>query len=262
LKITFLGTGTSQGVPMIACNCEVCTSDNPKDKRLRSSILIQQNGLNIVVDTTPDFRYQMLRKEVKHLDAILITHSHKDHIAGMDDVRAFNYFQKSPVDIFATEATQSVIRKDFSYAFAEKKYPGIPNIDLHTIGHDDFEIQGLNITPIHVLHYKMPVVGFRIGDFTYITDANYIAPKEKEKLMGTKTLVLNALRKKPHLSHFTLPQAIALSNEIKAQQTYFTHISHQLGRYEDIQKELPEGKSLAYDGLQISCNEPIKTTKT
>lgn len=254
MKITFLGTGTSQGVPMIACKCEVCTSDDPKDKRLRSSILIQQDELNIVVDTTPDFRYQMLRAEVDHLDAILITHSHKDHIAGMDDVRAYNYFQNGPVDIYATAASQAVIRKEFSYVFAEKRYPGIPQINLHTVGNEPFEVEGLGVTPIHVMHYKMPVIGFRIGGFTYITDANHIDPVEKEKIFGTQVLVLNALRKAPHLSHFTLPEAIALSDELQAGATYFTHISHQLGRYKEVTKELPENKFLAFDGLQLTVD--------
>ncbi len=254
MKITFLGTGTSQGVPMIACKCEVCTSDDPKDKRLRSSILIQQDELNIVVDTTPDFRYQMLRAGVDHLDAVLITHSHKDHIAGMDDVRAYNYFQNGPVDIYATEAAQSIIRKEFSYVFAEKRYPGIPQINLHTVGNEPFEVEGVRIRPVHVTHYKMPVVGFRIGSFTYITDANYIDPVEKEKILGTKVLVLNALRKQPHISHFTLPEAIALSDELQAEATYFTHISHQLGRYKEVTEELPEGKFLAFDGLQLTVD--------
>lgn len=251
MKITFLGTGTSQGVPMIACKCEVCTSDNPKDKRLRSSILIQQDGLNFVVDTTPDFRYQMLREKVDHLDAILITHSHKDHIAGMDDVRAFNYFQKGPVDIYATVSSQTTIRKEFSYVFAEKKYPGIPEITMHLIDKNCFDVKGIKVIPIHVMHYKMPVVGYRIGDFTYITDANYIDAIEKEKIIGTKILVLNALRKESHISHFTLSQAIALSDEVGAEETYFTHISHQLGQHDEVTKELPSGKHLAYDGLEI-----------
>ncbi len=252
MKITFLGTGTSQGVPMIACDCDVCTSDDPKDKHLRSSILIQHEDVNIVVDTTPDFRFQMLREKVKHLDAILITHHHKDHLAGMDDVRAFNFFQKDAIDIYAMKTTQEIIKKDFSYAFGKNKYPGVPQINLKTIENNAFVIKGIKIIPIHVLHHKLPVVGFRIGDFTYITDANFIAPEEKEKIVGTKTLVLNALRKDPpHISHFTLPQAIKLSDELKAEQTYFTHISHQMGRYKEIQKELPQGKDLAYDELKI-----------
>lgn len=251
MKITFLGTGTSQGVPMIACSCKVCTSENPKDKRLRSSILIQNHDLNIVVDTTPDFRYQMLRVGLKRLDAILITHSHKDHIAGMDDVRAFNYFQKKPVDIYATLPSQEVIKKEFSYAFAENKYPGIPEIRLHTIDSALFQVGGLSILPVGVLHYKMPVTGFRIDDFTYITDANYISEKEKEKIKGTKILVLNALRSEHHVSHFSLPEALALADELKVERAYFTHISHQLGLHDEVSSRLPKGRYLAYDGLTL-----------
>ncbi|HLR37886.1 MAG TPA: MBL fold metallo-hydrolase [Chitinophagaceae bacterium] len=252
MKITFLGTGTSQGVPMIGCNCEVCTSSDAKDNRLRSSILIQHEGINIVVDTTPDFRYQMLRAQVKHLDAVLITHHHKDHLAGMDDVRAFNFFQKEAIDIYAMEETQEIIRKEFSYAFAPEKYPGVPQINLKTIKNKPIHIKGLKITPIHVLHHKLPVVGFRIGDFTYITDANYIAPEEKKKIEKSRVLVLNALRKKPkHISHFTLSEAVELSNEVNAETTYFTHISHQMGTYQKVQQELPKEKFLSYDQLQI-----------
>ncbi|TAM95153.1 MAG: MBL fold metallo-hydrolase [Chitinophagaceae bacterium] len=251
MKITFLGTGTSQGVPMIACSCKVCTSENPKDKRLRSSILIQNHDLNIVVDTTPDFRYQMLRVGLKRLDAILITHSHKDHIAGMDDVRAFNYFQKKPVDIYATLPSQEVIKKEFSYAFAENKYPGIPEIRLHTIDSALFQVGRLPILPVGVLHYKMPVTGFRIDDFTYITDANYISEKEKEKIKGTKILVLNALRSEHHVSHFSLPEALALADELKVERAYFTHISHQLGLHDEVSSRLPKGRYLAYDGLTL-----------
>lgn len=251
MKITFLGTGTSQGVPMIACNCKVCTSENPKDKRLRSSILIQDHDLNIVVDTTPDFRYQMLRVGLKRLDAILITHSHKDHIAGMDDVRAFNYFQKKPVDIYATLPSQAVIKKEFSYAFAENKYPGIPEIRLHTIKSALFQVGGLPILPVEVLHFKMPVTGFRIENFTYITDANYISEEEKEKIKGTEILVLNALRFERHVSHFTLPEALALANELKVERAYFTHISHQLGLHDEVSSHLPKGRYLAYDGLTL-----------
>jgi phosphoribosyl 1,2-cyclic phosphate phosphodiesterase len=236
---------------MIACSCKVCTSENPKDKRLRSSILIQNHDLNIVVDTTPDFRYQMLRVGLKRLDAILITHSHKDHIAGMDDVRAFNYFQKKPVDIYATLPSQEVIKKEFSYAFAENKYPGIPEIRLHTIDSALFQVGGLPILPVGVLHYKMPVTGFRIDDFTYITDANYISEKEKEKIKGTKILVLNALRSEHHVSHFSLPEALALADELKVERAYFTHISHQLGLHDEVSSRLPKGRYLAYDGLTL-----------
>lgn len=253
MKITFLGTGTSQGVPMIACGCSVCTSRDTKDKRLRSSILIEHEGMNIVIDTTPDFRFQMLRAQVKHLEAVLMTHSHKDHIAGLDDVRAFNYFQHSPIDLYATLATQKAIRTEFSYAFAENKYPGIPEINLVTINKEPFNINGLTITPIEVMHARMPVSGFRIKDFTYITDANFIAEKEKEKIIGSKILVLNALRNEAHVSHFTLPEAIVLADELKIEKVYFTHISHQLGRHADVSKLLPEGRFLAYDGLELEA---------
>ncbi|MCW3461871.1 MBL fold metallo-hydrolase [Chitinophaga nivalis] len=251
MKVTFLGTGTSQGVPVIACGCEVCLSANKKDKRLRSSILIASPAGNIVVDTTPDFRYQMLRENVKHLEAVLITHSHKDHIAGMDDIRAFNYFQKSSIDIFATEFTQHVIMREFAYAFADFKYPGIPEINLKLIDGQPFDINGLTITPIQVMHYKMPVMGFRVHDFTYITDANFIAPEEKDKIRGSKVLVVNALRREKHISHFTLEEAIALGRELEIPEVYFTHISHQLGLHDEVSKELPAGMALAYDSLTI-----------
>lgn len=206
---------------------------------------------NIVIDTTPDFRYQMLREKVGHLEAVLITHSHKDHIAGMDDIRAFNYFQKTAINIYATEFSQGVIKREFPYAFSEFKYPGIPEINLKTIGDEPFDVNGLTITPIHVMHHKMPVMGFRIHDFTYITDANYVAPEEKEKIRGSKILVLNALRKETHISHFTLEEAIALGKELEVPEVYFTHISHQLGLHEEVSKELPPGTALAYDGLRL-----------
>jgi phosphoribosyl 1,2-cyclic phosphate phosphodiesterase len=251
VKVTFLGTGTSQGVPVIACSCRVCTSGNPKDTRLRSSILIESPAGNVVVDTTPDFRYQMLRAKVKHLEAVLITHSHKDHIAGMDDIRAFNYFQQSHIDIYATDHSQQVIMREFAYAFADFKYPGIPEIHLQTITDEPFEINGMTVVPINVMHYKMPVMGFRIHDFTYITDANFIAAEEKEKIRGSKVLVLNALRHEKHISHFTLGEAIALATELEVPQVYFTHISHQLGLHDEVSLELPNGMALAYDGLEI-----------
>jgi phosphoribosyl 1,2-cyclic phosphate phosphodiesterase len=237
---------------MIACGCRVCSSTDKKDKRLRSSILIQEDGLNIVVDTTPDFRYQMLREEVKHLNAVLITHAHKDHIAGMDDIRAFNYFQQTPIDIFATLPTQEVIRREFPYAFSAYKYPGVPDIHLRDIDTQPFSIGNQTITPIAVMHYKLPVRGFRIGDFTYITDANYISPEEKNKIIGSKIMVVNALRTEAHISHFTLPEAIALADELEVDQAYFTHISHQMGLHAEVSAGLPAGRFLAYDQLKLT----------
>jgi phosphoribosyl 1,2-cyclic phosphate phosphodiesterase len=252
LKITFLGTGTSQGVPVIGCDCEVCTSPDKKDKRLRSSVWVDTPEASIVIDSGPDFRYQMLRANVRKLDALIFTHGHKDHVAGMDDIRAYNYFQQKPVDVYATEETQEVLRREFQYIFENKDYPGIPQINLHTINaHDPFYINGLKIVPIRVLHYKLEVLGFRIGDFTYITDANFIAPEELEKAKGSKVFVLNALRHEPHISHFTFREAIEVAEKVSAQQTYFTHISHQLGLHEVLNKELPPHMQLAYDGQTI-----------
>lgn len=251
MTITFLGTGTSQGVPVIACNCEVCTSADPRDNRLRSSILIEGEGKTIVVDSGPDFRYQMLRANVQHLDAIVFTHEHKDHIAGLDDIRAFNYRQKAPIDIFANLQVQEALKREFHYVFRDFIYPGIPEITMHTIGLKPFNIGNINFIPIEVLHYKLPVLGFRINDFTYITDAKTISEPEKEKIKGSKILVINALQKQTHISHFTFDEAIAFAEEIRAEKTYFTHISHRLGRHQDIEKELPEGIELAYDGLKL-----------
>jgi len=252
LKITFLGTGTSAGVPMIACECAVCTSTDKKDKRLRSSILVESENTRIVVDTTPDFRYQMLRKNVKHLDAVLFTHPHKDHIAGLDDVRAFNFIQEQPMQVYANQMTIDALMREFAYAFADKKYPGVPNLELNTITLEIFSIGDIEITPIEVWHMKMPVFGFRFGNFTYITDANRIEEDEKEKIRGSKVLVVNALRKEKHISHYNLHEAIELVHELKIPTAYFTHISHQLGLHEEIEKRLPKGIHLGYDGLVVS----------
>jgi phosphoribosyl 1,2-cyclic phosphate phosphodiesterase len=251
LKITFLGTGTSSGVPMIGCSCEVCTSTDKNDKRLRSSILVESETTSIVVDTTPDFRYQMLRANVKKLDAVLFTHPHKDHIAGLDDVRAFNYFQHKPMEVYANSLTEEAIKREFAYAFSDKKYPGIPNLNLNTIDENPFMIGDIPVIPILVWHLKMPVLGFRFGRFTYITDANRIDDEEKEKIKGSEVLVLNALRKESHISHFTLDEAVAMVQELGVPTGYFTHISHQLGKHEAVNAALPGTIKLAHDQLII-----------
>ncbi len=254
LKITFLGTGTSSGVPMIACDCDICISTNEKDKRLRSSILVQSDTTTIVIDTTPDFRTQMLRENVKRLDAVLFTHPHKDHVAGLDDVKSFNYFHQQPMKVYANELTQTALKREFSYVFTEHKYPGIPDINLHDIDGSNFIVGDIPVTPVFVWHLRMPVIGFRFGDFTYITDANRIEDAEKQKILGSKILVLNALRKEKHISHFTLDEAVEMVNELKIPEAYFTHISHQLGKHEEINKELPNGMKLAFDGLVLNCD--------
>jgi phosphoribosyl 1,2-cyclic phosphate phosphodiesterase len=251
VKITFLGTGTSQGIPIIACTCAVCTSDNIKDNRLRTSILIEENGKCFVIDTGPDFRQQMLRANVKQMDAVLFTHEHKDHTAGFDDIRAFNFILRKKMDVYASDRVQEAIRREFAYIFSDFKYPGIPEINLHLLKNEKTTIHGVEFIPIEVLHYKLPVFGFRVGDFTYITDANFISEKEKEKIKGSKILVLNALRKEEHISHFTLQQAIELVEELQPEKAYFTHISHQLGLHANVEMELPENIHLAFDGLTL-----------
>lgn len=252
MKITFLGTGTSQGVPLIGCPCEVCNSPDKRDNRLRSSIWVQAPGVSVVIDSGPDFRYQMLRAGVKQLDGIVYTHGHKDHVAGMDDVRAYNFFTDNPVDLYATEETQQTLKREFAYVFSGTQYPGIPRVNLkHINAKEPFEINGLVFTPILVKHMYMDVLGFRIGDFTYITDANYIAPEELKKVHGSKALVLNALRHAAHPSHFTMQEAIEIAQISGVPDTYFTHISHQLGRHEAIDSQLPAGIHLSYDGLTL-----------
>lgn len=251
MKVTFLGTGTSQGVPVIACNCEVCKSTSSKNQRLRSSILIESDEKTVIIDTGPDFRQQMLREHVQKLDAVVFTHEHKDHIAGMDDIRAFNYKQQSAMDVYASERVQKALKMEYHYIFSDFKYPGIPLINMHTIGHESFAIGDIDLMPIEVIHFKLPVLGFRVKDFTYITDAKTITEEEKDKIKGSKILVLNALQREKHISHFTLAEAIAFAQEIKADKTYFTHISHKLGKHEDVSNELPDDIELAYDGLQF-----------
>ena len=251
LQITFLGTGTSSGVPMIGCSCPVCTSADSRDRRLRSSVLIESPETTIVIDTTPDFRYQMLRQQVKKLDAVVFTHPHKDHMAGLDDIRAFNFFSGKSMPVYANSLTEEALRRDFYYAFSDTKYPGVPELDVHTITDEPFRIQDLVIQPILTWHLKMPVLGFRVGPFTYITDANYIEDVEKEKIKGSSVLVLNALRKEHHISHFNLQQAIDLVEELQVPEAYFTHISHQMGLHSEVEAELPQGVHLSYDGLTL-----------
>ena len=237
---------------MIACDCEVCTSLDLKDKRLRPSIMVQSEKTTIVVDTTPDFRYQMLREKVKKVDAILFTHPHKDHIAGLDDVRAFNFFSRRKMDVYANSLTEEALKREFAYAFADKKYPGVPDIELNTITLDPFSIGDIFIVPVQVWHLKMPVLGFRFGKFTYVTDANKIDEEEKQKIRGSEIFVVNVLRKQSHISHFSLGEAIDLVQELRVPKSYFTHISHQLGLHEAIEAELPDNIHLAYDGLVIN----------
>ena len=252
VKLTFLGTGTSQGVPMIGCKCPVCMSCDPRDKRLRSSALVEAGERVFVIDTGPDFRYQMLREEVDRVDAVFYTHGHKDHTAGMDDLRAFNYIMGEPVNVYCRPETESVLRKDFDYAFADDyRYPGVPEIRIHTIGDEPFRAKGVDITPVLGLHCKLPVVGFRIGGLCYLTDMNYIAPQVLDSLKGVEVLVINALRRQQHISHFSLDAALAIIARVSPRRAYLTHISHQLGKYADVAPELPDGVELACDRLKV-----------
>jgi len=251
VKLTFLGTGTSQGVPVVACQCPVCLSENLKDKRLRASVMIETNGQCLVIDAGPDFRQQMLTHKVRHLNGILLTHEHVDHIFGLDDIRAFNWVQKQPTDIYAEERVQIAIRRIFDYVFADYKYPGIPQMHLHLLENKPFTIGNIEVQPIRGLHYKLPVFGFRIGNLAYVTDVNRLEPEELDKLRGLDVLVLNALRKEEHISHYSLPQALEVIAEVKPGKAYLTHISHQMGFYDEVQKELPENFFLAFDGLVV-----------
>lgn len=252
LDITFLGTGTSQGVPVIGCPCAVCQSTDLRDKRLRSSVLVSLGDFHLVIDSGPDFRQQMLVNQVWNLDAVLFTHGHKDHVAGLDDIRAYNYTQKRAMDVYADERVEVTLRREFSYIFNDEKYPGVPEINLHHINSNPFDIGPLHIIPLEVMHYKLPVLGFRIGDFSYVTDANAMPESTRALIRGSRVLVLNALRKEKHISHFTLNEAIDLARDLRCETTYFTHISHQLGKHAEVSEELPEGMYLAYDGLKVS----------
>jgi len=251
LKITFLGTGTSQGVPVIGCKCAACSSDNPEDKRLRSSILVENEGSTIVVDTGPDFRQQMLRADVDRLDAVVYTHEHRDHIAGLDDIRSYNFLQKRSMDLYGEKRVLQSIRISFPYIFAEDKYPGVPNVVLNTIDAQPFMIGGVRFIPIRMLHASMPVFGFRINDFAYLVDANFISAEEMKKLEGLTDVVIGALRKEKHHSHFTLNEAADLFRELGAGRGFITHISHQMGPVSAFSALLPTGMKAAYDGLVL-----------
>jgi len=255
VKITFLGTGTSQGVPVIACECDTCLSPDKHDKRLRTSLLLETDKTTLLFDAGPDFRQQMLSENVKKLDSILLTHEHKDHIAGLDDVRAFNYKSQDAIDIYAEDRVQKALKREYSYVFSEYQYPGIPKMRLNPIPEHSFTVKEIQIEPIRVFHYRLPVYGFRVGNFAYITDANYIPEESKEKLFGVKYLVINALRKEKHISHFSLREAIDIIREISPKKAYITHISHQMGFHAEVSKDLPQGISLAYDGLNFLCDE-------
>ena len=250
--LTILGSGTSQGVPVIACDCEVCQSKNQKDKRTRTSVLIHINGENHVVDSGPDFRVQMLRENIKSLKSVIFTHEHKDHIAGLDDIRPFNYLEKRDMNVYASDRVEEALLREYHYIFTKDKYPGIPNVNLTIFDNNKFLIdENIEIEPIKVLHYKLPVFGFRIGDITYITDAKTISPEEKEKVKGSETIIINALRREPHLSHFNLDEALEFIKEMNPKRAYLTHISHLFGKHDEIEKELPNNVFMAFDGMKL-----------
>ena len=246
-----LGTGTSQGVPVIGCHCDVCTSLDYRDKRLRSSIHVEINGKSLVIDSGPDFRQQMLRERVQKMDALIFTHEHKDHTAGMDDIRSFNFLQQKDMPIYARGPVLNQLKQEFAYVFSESKYPGVPQVETHEIFNEPFVVEGIQITPIEVMHYKLPVYGFRIEDFAYITDMKTIKEDEVSKLEDLDVLVVNALQKTKHISHLTLDEAVEFAQKIGAKQTYFTHISHKMGLHAAVDPELPDNINIAFDGQVI-----------
>lgn len=250
-RLTFLGTGTSQGVPMIGCGCEVCKSTDPRDKRLRASVLVEHEGQKILVDAGPDFRYQMLRAGICSLDAILLTHNHKDHTGGLDDIRAFNYHEKKATQIYCEKYVEDSLRQEYSYAFAEVKYPGAPEWNVHIIDEKPFSINGVEIIPIRGKHFKLPVLGYRFGNIAYCTDMNHISEEEYSKLQGLDHFIINCVRRGRHISHYSLEQAIEVAGKVGAEHSWLTHLSHQLPCYEELIKELPEGILPAFDGLVI-----------
>ena len=254
MKLTFLGTGTSQGVPVIACNCTVCQSENPRDRHLRTSALVETDLCeNILIDIGPDFREQMLREKVTHLEGILITHAHRDHVGGLDDIRSFNYVQKRKMDIFCNREARIAIERDYHYIFDYHEFPGLPEADMHELtGDQPFVVASTEVIPIKAMHKNLPVLGYRIGKLAYITDANYIAPEQFDKFVGVDTLVINALRKQKHFSHFCLPETLEIISRVKPREAYIIHVSHEMGLYDEVSAELPSHVHLAYDGLKIT----------
>lgn len=252
IRVTFLGTGTSIGVPVITCDCPVCTSEDPRDQRLRTSIMVETRGYTFVVDCGPDFRIQMLREKVRNLDAVIFTHEHRDHIAGLDDVRAFNYVLNKKIDIYGTKQVIGMIRTEFPYIFSETRYFGAPQLTVHHITDKPFTVRGVEFIPIRVMHEKLPVTGFRIGDFTYITDASQISEEEKKKVKGSRVIVLNALRNSRHTSHFSVGEAVGILQEWAPEAAYLTHLSHFVGLHEEVNRKLPGFVQLAYDGLVLT----------
>ena len=255
MRLTFLGTGTSQGVPVIACHCNVCRSSDERDTRLRTSALLTtDNNSNILFDIGPDFRQQMLHHSVEHLDALLTTHAHRDHLGGLDDIRSFNYVQHSKMNVYLNNEAKTALLRDYRYIFENHQFPGLPEADLHEVGAEPFLAAGETVMPIRAMHKDLPILGYRIRNFAYITDANYIAPSEMEKLKGVEILVINALRKTKHFSHYSLPEALEVIGQIQPKQSYITHISHEMGLHSEVEKELPDGVHQAYDNLQIDIN--------
>lgn len=257
-KLTFFGTGTSQGIPMIGCNCAVCKSIDSKDSRLRSSVLIESKGIKLLIDAGPDFRYQMLRSYTSHLDALLLTHSHKDHTGGIDDIRSLNYFSKQPLPIYCESYVETSLKLEYHYVFTEDRYPGIPEIDIKSINNKAFNVYSLKdpnifteVTPIRAYHHKMPILGFRVDNIAYITDANYIPAEEFRKLRGLDKFVINTVRRERHISHFSLEEALKVIQEVGAKESYLTHLSHQIGKHSDLQQQLPQNVYVAYDNLII-----------
>lgn len=250
-SITFLGTGTSQGIPLIGCHCEVCDSTDPRDKRFRSSALIEYQGIKVVIDAGPDFRQQMLREDVRDLDAILLTHPHKDHTGGLDDVRAFNYITGKNMPIYCEPNVLESLKMEYSYAFREHKYPGVPEFEVHTIGTDPFFINGVEIIPVRAMHYKLPVLGYRFGKLGYLTDANYISDEDIQKFRGVDVFVINTIRREKHISHFSLDEALDVARRVGARQTYLTHLSHQIEKHSELSLFLPDGVAPAYDTLKV-----------